>query len=261
VQLDAPPLSDVLGRGRVGGGTSSHFASDPERALGLYERDGFFVEPGALSTEACERLCAAAGELLDGGDAPVAPVMNPHRTHEAFLAALGAPAIVKIVERLVGGRVSGIQSQYFPCVPGTPGFATHQDNHYVEAAPDAFASAWMALDDVDQDNGALLAWPGSQREPLLPVVPVAGVVPHPNQAFNAIRQAVVVPEGYTPRTVVVPRGGVVFLHGHLLHASHPNRAWRTRRALLATYVRRGSAFRPGQSARRTEIDVYQGRLS
>lgn len=239
-----------------------HFAADPARALGQYERDGFLVVPDVLSADTCDRLCAAALELDDDGHAPVAPFMNPHRTHEAFFTALCTPPIVAVLELLVGGRVSGLQSQYFPGLPGTPGFAVHQDNHYVEAGRDAFASAWMALDDVAADNGALIAWPGSQREPLLPVVEIPGAEPHPTQAFNAIRQEVVVPPGYAPRTVDVPRGGVVFLHGHLLHASHPNSAWRTRRALLATYVRRGTPFRAGYSARRTEIDVHPtGRLS
>lgn len=231
-------------------------ATDPERALAAFAHDGFFVAPDVLSADDCARLCGAARELDDGGRPPVAPFMNPHRTHEDFYAAMCHPAIVGFLELLLGGRVSGIQSQFFPGVPGTPGFAVHQDNHYVEAPGDAFASAWMALDDVDAENGALIAWPGSQREPLLPVVEIPGVAPHPTQAFNAIRQEVIVPPGYAPRTVDVPRGGVVFLHGHLLHASHPNRAWRTRRALLATYVRRGAPFRAGQSARRTEIDVY-----
>lgn len=240
----------------------SQLAIDPVPALAAYAQDGFVVLPGVLSPEQCDDLAAAAAALGDDGRAPLAPFMNPHRAHEAFFAALCHPTVVAVLERLVAGPVSGIQSQYFPGVPGTPGFATHQDNHYVEARRDAFASAWMALDDVDAENGALIAWPGSQREPLLPVHEIPGVAPHPTQAFNAIRQEVHVPLGYAARTVEVPRGGVVFLHGHLLHGSHPNRSSRTRRALLATYVRRGSHFRAGQSARRTEIDVYPtGRAS
>lgn len=235
---------------------------DARGALAAYAQDGFLVVPGVLSSEQCDGLAAAARTLGDDGEAPVAPFMNPHRVHEAFFAALCHPTVVALLERLVDGPVSGLQSQYFPGLPGTPGFATHQDNHYVEARRDAFASAWMALDDVDTENGALIAWPGSQREPLLPVHEIPGAAPHPTQAFNAIRQEVRVPVGYAARTVEVPRGGVVFLHGHLLHGSHPNRSSRTRRALLATYVRRGSHFRAGHSARRTEIDVYpNGRAS
>jgi phytanoyl-CoA hydroxylase len=257
VRLDG---GTVHGGSAAPGGLASPppaFAADPDLALARYRRDGLHVEHALLTAAECAGLCAAACALGDGGAPPVAPVMNPHLRERAFLAALCHPAIVTIVERLLGGAVSAIQSQFFPGVPGTPGFAAHQDNHYVEAPCDAFASAWIALDDVTRDNGALIAYPGSQREPLLPVEPIAGARPHPTQAFNAIRQQVAVPEHYAACTIELPRGAVVFLHGHLLHASHANRSTVTRRALLTTYLRRGAPFRRGASARRTEIDVYR----
>lgn len=236
-------------------GTLAQDDAGRAHALAGYRRDGYHVAAGLVPEAACARLRTAA-LVLDDGRAPTAPFMNPHETDAAFAAALCDPAIVAFLEDLLGGPVSGLQSQYFPCLPGTPGFAVHQDNHYVEAPRDSFASAWLALDDVDERNGALIVYPGSQREPLLPVESVAGAEPHPTQAFNAIRQRVLVPDGYAPRTLALPRGAVVFLHGHLLHGSHANRADRPRRALLATYVRRGSPFRPGASARRREIDVH-----
>lgn len=224
--------------------------------LDAYRRDGFAVAGALLGAAECEALLEAAERLGRDGAAPVAPVMNPHELDATFLEALRRPALVTILERLLGGPVSGIQSQYFPCVPGTPGFTAHQDNHYVEAPREAFASAWIALDAAARENGALIAYPGSHREPLLPVADVPGATPHPTQAFNALRQAVQVPVRYAAATVAVPRGAVVFLHGHLLHASHPNGTRGPRRALLATYVRRGAHFRRGRTARRREIDLY-----
>jgi ectoine hydroxylase-related dioxygenase (phytanoyl-CoA dioxygenase family) len=237
---------------------AASFTTDAARALAAYVRSGYQIEPGLLTAAECTTLLDAA-KRLDAGAEPRTPVMNPHRADPVFLDALRHPAIVVILERLLGGPVSGIQSQYFPCVPGTPGFTAHQDNHYVEAARDAFASAWIALDDTSAENGALIAYPGSHREPLLPVEDVPEATPHPTQAFNAIRQRVLVPQRYAPTTLCVPRGAVVFLHGHLLHASHENQATRPRRALLATYVRQGTPFRRGETARRTEIDLYETR--
>ncbi len=228
------------------------------RGLGAYGRFGYQIEPGLVADAECSALLAAAARL-DRGHEPRTPMMNPHRVDPLFLDALRHPAIIAILERLLDGPVSGIQSQYFPCLPGTPGFTAHQDNFYVEAARDAFASAWIALDDASAENGALIAYPGSHREPLLPVEDVADAVPHPTQAFNAIRQRVVVPERYAATTLCAPRGAVIFLHGHLLHASHENQATRPRRALLATYVRQGTPFRRGETARRTEIDLYTDR--
>ena len=234
------------------------FAADPAAALAAYARDGFHVEHDLLSAAECAALRAAAAELSPEPRGPRAPVMNPHRAHPAFLRGLCHPALVAILERLLGSPVSGLQSQYFPCVAGTPGFTTHQDNHYVEAARDAFASAWAALDDADAGNGALIVYPGSQREPLLPVAQLPAARPHATQAFNALRQQVPVPPDYEPCTLAVPRGAVVFLHGHLLHGSHDNRSTRGRPALLTTYIRRGASFRRGRSAGRGEIDVHGG---
>lgn len=232
------------------------FTGNAADALAEYERCGFHVEIDLLTAAECAALRAAAAELSVEPGGPCAPVMNPHQAHPAFLQSLRHPAIVAILERLIGGPVSGLQSQYFPCVPGTPGFTTHQDNHYVEAERDAFASAWAALDDAYTGNGALFVYPGSQREPLLPVAELPSARPHATQAFNALRQHVPVPPAYAPHTVELPRGAVLFLHGHLLHGSHDNRSTKDRPALLTTYIRRGSAFRRGQSAQRVAIDVY-----
>jgi len=257
VQLDAS-LPDLRG-GRVTVDVNApSFSRDAGHALAAYGRAGYQIEPGLLGDAECASLRDAA-RRLDAGHDPRTPVMNPHRSDPVFLDALRHPAIVAILERLLGGPVSGIQSQYFPCVPGTPGFTAHQDNHYVEAARDAFASAWIALDDASAENGALIAYPGSHREPLLPVEDVPEATPHPTQAFNAIRQRVIVPQRYAATTLSVAPGSVVFLHGHLLHASHENQATRPRRALLATYVRQGTPFRRGETARRTEIDLYETR--
>jgi ectoine hydroxylase-related dioxygenase (phytanoyl-CoA dioxygenase family) len=219
-----------------------------------YARQGFHVELGVWSTEECTRLRAAAEELRRTATS-WAPRMNPHREHPEFLAAVRHPRIVALIECVIGAPVSAIQSQLFYGVPGTPGFRPHQDNHYVEAERDAFASAWTALEPVRRDNGALFVCPGSHREPLLPMQPIPGARLHPAQADNALRQRVLVPDGYSTHTLEVPPGTVVLLHGHLIHGSHDNGSRHGRMALLATYLRRGARFRPGMSARRAELPV------
>jgi ectoine hydroxylase-related dioxygenase (phytanoyl-CoA dioxygenase family) len=253
VLLDAT-TSPLSGRGAERRPPSGK--GDAPAALAAYARDGFLVVPGLLAAAECAELRDAAVTLAPEPSGPRAPVMNPHVAHPAFLRVLRHPGIIEILEVLLASLVSGLQSQYFPCVPGTPGFRTHQDNHYVEAARDAFASAWAALDDAHAGNGALVVYPGSHREPLLPVAALPAARPHETQAFNALRQEVAVPPGYAARTVTVQLGTVVFLHGHLLHGSHDNHSSGSRRALLNTYIRRGAVFRRGRSAQRVAIDVY-----
>jgi ectoine hydroxylase-related dioxygenase (phytanoyl-CoA dioxygenase family) len=232
------------------------FASDPEGALRAYHEVGFHLEPDVWSAAECERLIAAGETLPAVLAGRRAPVMNPHRVEPAFLAALRNPTVTRILARLCGGRLVGLQSQLFFCPPGTPGFSLHQDNFYVQARSDAFASAWSALEDVDEENGGLIVWPGTHREPVLPVEDVPRHRLSATQDPNANARQVVLPRGYAVMSVVVPRGGVVFLHGHVVHSSHDNRSLgRWRRSLLMTYIRAGEPFRPGRDAGRAAVSL------
>jgi phytanoyl-CoA hydroxylase len=173
-----------------------------------------------------------------------------------FLNALRNVRIVKIMEHLLGDKVSGLQTQFFYCQPGTQGFAAHQDNFYVQAPQDDFASVWTAIDDVTVENGALVLYPGTHKEPLLPVEPCPFHTVQAGQDINANRMQVVIPPQYKGVDCPMPAGRAAFFHGHTVHSSHPNISNGTRRALLMTYLKKGSAFRPGNNARREEVDVY-----
>ena len=186
----------------------------------------------------------------------MAPAMNPHRMHTVFFRAMCNRRLVSIMQRLVGGKVSGLQSELFFCPPGTPGFTAHQDNFYVQGPTDGFASSWTALQDTTPDMGALALFPGTHRELLLPVEEVTPVA-CASQDVNANRLQSVVPERFPPLELTIPKGAVVFMHGHTVHRSGVNRTDRFRRALLMTYLRAGETFRPGSVARRTEVDVYR----
>ena len=47
----------------------------------------------------------------------------------------------------------------------------------------------------------------------------------------------------------------VFLDGALVHESLPNAMPENRYAFLATYLRKGAPFRPGNTAKREEVDL------
>lgn len=220
-----------------------------------YLARGFHLEREVFDRADCARLVRVARLLPSfvGGD--VSPANNPHRTHAEFLDALRHPAIVRLAAELVGGPVSGLQTQVLYTVPGTPGFEVHQDNFYIQTTPDALVSAWVALEDAHADNGGIFAYPGSHREPILPVEDVPDAEPHPAQTWNGIRLRTPVPAGYTRTQLDVPAGAVVFIHGQVLHGSHTNTSGRTRMALLMSYVRTGEPFRRGERGQRAAIQV------
>jgi phytanoyl-CoA hydroxylase len=221
-----------------------------------YAAIGYFIAHDLWTSAEIDKLNRAADELPPFRDGTFAPVMHPHRQHPAFLEALANPQVVAVMEHLLGGPVSGLQTQFFYCRPGTQGFSRHQDNYYVEAPPNAFASAWTALQDVTVENGALIFYPGTHREATLPVEACPDHRIQDGQDPNANKVQAVLPPGYKGVDCPVRRGDTVFLHGHTVHSSHPNRSDSFRRALLMTYLRRGVPFRPGNNAKRSEVDVY-----
>ena len=227
-------------------------------ADGAYGRDGYLVVERLFSPAECDAITAIGEKLESFRSGTLTPVMNPHREQPEFLQTMGDARLLAWMERLVGGKPAGLQTQYFYCRPGTPGFARHQDNYYVQADRAAFASAWLALDDVKIPNGALVGYPGSHREPILEIRTIPQLSTF-GQDPNANRQECVMPDIYPSVSVEVPKGSVVFLHGHVVHSSHDNTTSdRFRRVLLMTYIREGVPFRAGFAAKREAFNLPVG---
>jgi phytanoyl-CoA hydroxylase len=220
-----------------------------------YSRQGYSIAEGLFSTSECQAIRALAERLPSFQSGEFMPVMNPHKEVPELLKIMGDERLLKVMRRLMKGNPVGLQTQYFFCRPGTRGFSAHQDNHYVQAPPDKFASAWLALDDVDGKNGGLIVLPGSHEEPLLDVRPIDQPSTF-GQDPNHNRQECIVTKAYEPVDAVVHQGGVVFLHSHVVHSSHHNSTSdRFRRALLMTYLSEGAPYRPGFIAQRQPFSL------
>jgi ectoine hydroxylase-related dioxygenase (phytanoyl-CoA dioxygenase family) len=228
------------------------FRSDPEAALERYREDGYFIEEAVLRPEECDELIKAGMGLPGAKFGDYKPAMQPHRQNPAFLKALRHTGVVSTIARLVGGKPVGLQTEFFYGKPGVKGFANHQDNFFVEAHPDAFASAWIPLADVGPENGGLIGYPGSHKEGRLPVRKIeAGKVAE--QDPNANNEESILPPDYSPIDLYAKKGSVVFLHSHFVHGSRPNRTQNYRYVLLCTYLREGTPFRSGRYAQREPI--------
>jgi phytanoyl-CoA hydroxylase len=228
------------------------FAKDPAAALRAYGDTGMHIEPDVLPGAICDRLISIANEFpaVKAGD--YRTVLQPHRKSDEFLAVLRHPSITQILERMLGGKISGIQTQFFYGKPGTPGFQPHQDNRFVNAPVGKFASVWIALTDVDKHNGGLYIYPGTCHEPLLDIEEVEAEETLLQDA-NALRLRCKIPDRYQPVDVSLKKGGAAFFDGHTVHGSYANASQGHRYALLMTYVARGVSFVPGRYAQREEV--------
>lgn len=162
---------------------------------------------------------------------------NPHH-HRASVQRLARdPALVSLVEALIGPGVSVYFSQIFfkPPEGGGPKPA-HQDNFYFGPNdPDGLVTAWVALDDATLENGCLYFGEGSNRGPVYAHEAPAG------EPFNLqLPAAILQRQPMSPAPVL--RGGVSFHHGNTFHQSAANLSRHWRRACALHYVNAGTRF-------------------
>jgi hypothetical protein len=73
-----------------------------------------------------------------------------------------APAILDVVEDVIGPNIVCWATHYFCKLPGDPrGVAWHQDCSYWPLTPSKTVTVWLAIDDVDRENGCMQVIPRS----------------------------------------------------------------------------------------------------
>ncbi|WP_112239586.1 phytanoyl-CoA dioxygenase family protein [Kribbella monticola] len=214
----------------------------------VYERDGIVQVPGLLSSGEIEQLKTAYMEqvavdhslAIDDGvpaDDPLARYprfVHPHRRTEVEAGRLALELmldsrILNVVTTLIGPAL-GAQSMFYFKPPGARGQAMHQDNTFLRAHPETCLAAWIAVDDVDADNGGLAVVPGSHQVEL--------VCPEPADLTESFTDVEVpIPDGLSKVQTRMKAGDVLFFHGSVVHGSRPNTTTdRFRRSLIFHYI-------------------------
>jgi ectoine hydroxylase-related dioxygenase (phytanoyl-CoA dioxygenase family) len=158
------------------------------------------------------------------------------------------PRVLDVLEVIIGPDVLAMQTMLFLKPPGKPGQGWHQDSYYIPTHPDTLCGAWIAVDDCDEQNGAMWFAKGSNAEPVYPPCPevtygfgdklvsditwVKGVS-DPHDENNALSP---IANKYDQLLVSAKAGDVVFFGGHVLHRSKKN--WTTdrfRRSFVSHY--------------------------
>jgi phytanoyl-CoA hydroxylase len=139
-----------------------------------------------------------------------------------------------LLKAFFGAEPIAVQSMFYFKPPGARGQALHQDNFYLRVKPDTCVAAWIAIDDADAENGAMVVVPGTHdMEIVCPGDADTGT-------FFTTR-AVPVPAGLSETLVELKAGDVLFFNGSLIHGSYPNTSkTRFRRALIMHYVPEGT---------------------
>lgn len=210
---------------------------------------GYVVVPSLFSPQEAEALKIHYRTLRESGTVPGDPFRYPdpklvtdplqlyprmlqmHRWDAISLKWLIDPRINAVLTGLLDGEPIATQTMIYFKPPTARGQALHQDNYYLRVKPGTCCAAWMALEDVDEENGCLQVVPGSQAWPVLCTVPA-----DTQKSFTDVM--VPVPEGTPIVPIRMKAGDVLFFNGQLVHGSLPNTSThRFRHSLIGHYVR------------------------
>jgi len=191
-----------------------------------YKTDGYFAPVRVMSEDAaldCLRALHDAEarwpDALSGSGRNnahyVLPVLDELAHH---------PRVLDAVESIIGEDILIAGTTLFIKEPENAGFISwHQDARYIGLEPHNWVTAWLALSDVDEENGCMRMLPGSHEGPLLEHVDTYG-------EDNLLTRGQTVPgvEGADTVPVVLRPGELSLHHPRIVHGSGPNLSARRR---------------------------------
>jgi phytanoyl-CoA hydroxylase len=243
-------------------------------------RDGYLVVEDVLTPEEC-RMYAARLEEYGTGRRPVPAGMTVQReprvergevvaaagsdirkiiriaeTDELFQGLARHPALVRILQGLLGPNLKVKESAVF-MKPAGVGSAKgyHQDSQGWPIEPPALWTCWVPFDPSTLDNGCMVYVRGSHTRGILPVKLVVG-----EYAENVVSEDEYDHSEVTP--VPMRAGSAVFHHSLTVHGTAANRSLVPRRAfamhvMAAEFRYTGSPPMP-QHLRISGVDVPGG---
>lgn len=149
-----------------------------------------------------------------------------------------SPRLAEIARRLA--RVSAVRLWHDQALLKQPGDSKptpwHQDLPYWPMNEPGALSLWMALDDVNERNGAMSFVPGSQRVGSLPGINLVD----PQDLFAMVPKGELA--GTQPVTISMRAGSCTFHNGRTFHYAAANGTDRPRRAMVIIYMPDGTTF-------------------
>ena len=145
------------------------------------------------------------------------------------------PVILKHVQCMIGPDVLLLATHFFCKYPslGDRFVAWHQDVTYWGLKPPFAITAWLAIDDADQENGCMRVIPGSH---------LGDILDHgkSSKAGNLLSVNQEIPDSMVSAAnavdIVLKAGQMSLHHGKLIHGSNPNRSNRRRCGLTIRFV-------------------------
>lgn len=215
-----------------------------EGQIAQYHHDGYMVFdldlPEPLLDRAISDLAAhpdMTNDLHHGSR-----VFNGWKASSAVRSIALAPRVMRLLKQLYARAPRPFQTLNFPI--GTEQ-KVHSDIIHFNSDPVTYmCGAWVALEDVDMSNGALVYYPGSHK---LPVIRMDDVAPGPGpehyHLYEAHVEKMVKDMKLTPHYAVLKKGQGLIWSANLLHggSAHRDKA-RTRHTQVTHYYFEGCQY-------------------
>lgn len=157
-------------------------------------------------------------------------INNPSDISPTYYDVMRNARMVDMVADLIGPDVKFHHCKVNLKLPGSnTAVGWHQDFMYTPHSNDDVVTALLMLDDVTEDNGALMAAPGSHRERLWSLFEDGRFTGAINAAETARLSARQVP-------ATGKAGSVCLMHTRLAHGSEANRSDRPRGLYICVYA-------------------------
>ncbi|MFZ4506192.1 MAG: phytanoyl-CoA dioxygenase family protein [Fimbriimonas sp.] len=215
--------------------------------LAEYQAKGFAIASGLFSAEECDHYREYFTAMVErGGDGwaegTVDPnhsdplkryprLLQPHRGDDVAFGYMVDPRIDEHLTAFMGQSPFAVQTMVYFKPPGARGQNLHQDNTYLQVQPGTCIAAWMALEDIDEENGCMVLVPESQELPIICQKETPGL-----SEICWGDWETPIPAGLTPEQAIMKKGDVLFFNGSVIHGSYMNRSDRFRRTLIGHYI-------------------------
>jgi len=219
-----------------------------EEQVRIFHEQGWLVVEGVYAPEEADEVARLAVETADSMDVEESMegyLLDRSETGESAPRKIDSPYLrnplfrdfaldgrLRDILRRITGEEPLLKSDQLFMKP--PRFGSekpyHQDNFYFLCTPGGHViTAWIALDDVDEENGCLRYISGSHKKGIIDHVEV------PGQPYNLAPPDDLI-EWDREASALVRKGGVVFHHSETLHSSRRNTSDRWRRGYATHWV-------------------------
>ncbi len=206
-------------------------------ATNFWEAQGYLTQLDILTDSEVQhyRACFDQLEASEGKDKAQVGLLDRHFDVEFVWRLATHPLILEWARTILGPDVLLLATHFFCKYPsrGDRFVAWHQDVTYWGLDPPFAITAWLAIDDSDEENGCMRIIPGSHLSEILDhgksskegnLLSVNQEIP---DALVNVASAV---------DLVLRAGQMSLHHGKLIHGSNPNRSRRRRCGLTIRFI-------------------------